>query len=455
MDRHKEKAARRLLSEKRISELIALLVSLPDADAADLISSLPESDKALTFRLLGKDAAAAVFACLDADTQESIIRGMGDAELSGLIEELFTDDAVDMLEEMPAGIVSRVLRLATKETRNTLNLIMQYPEDSAAGIMTSEFIVLKEKMKVSEAIDYIRATGADKETVYVAYATDVKRRLIGIVDLRDLLFAPGDKTVGEIMDPDVVSVTTLTDREATAAVISKYDLLAVPVVDGESRLVGIVTVDDAIDVIRDEASEDISIMAGVTPGEKPYLKTGVMRTFASRIPWLLLMMVSATFTGLIITHFESALASLVALTAFIPMLMDTGGNSGSQASVTVIRALSLGDISPKDILKVIFKEFRVSLLCGLSLSAACFLKVMLVDMLILGTEGVTLAVAAVVSLTLGTTVVCAKLSGAALPLLAKKIGLDPALVASPAITTIVDIVSLIIYFTIAGIILGI
>lgn len=455
MDRDKEKLVLSLLEEKRFGALIDLLAALLPPDAAELISELPKEAQAVTFRLLGKDAAAEVFACLDPGTQENIIRGMGDAELSGLIEELFTDDAVDMLEEMPAGIVSRVLRLATKETRNAINLIMQYPEDSAAGIMTSEFIVLKENMRVPEAIDYIRATGADRETVYVAYATDAKRRLTGTVDLRDLLFSPEDRTVGEIMDPSVISVTTLTDREATADVISKYDLLAVPVVDGESRLVGIVTFDDAIDVIRDAASEDISIMAGVTPGEKPYMKTGVMRTFASRIPWLLLMMVSATFTGLIITHFESALASLVALTAFIPMLMDTGGNSGSQASVTVIRALSLGEISPKDIPKVAFKEFRVAILCGLSLSAACFLKVFIVDMLILGTEGVTLAVAAVVSLTLGTTVVCAKLAGAALPLLAKKIGLDPALVASPAITTVVDIVSLLIYFTFAGIILGI
>lgn len=455
MDRNKKKLVPELLEEKKFGTLRELLAALLPPDTAELISELPPKEQAVTFRLLGKDAAAEVFACMDPQTQENIIRSMRDAELSGLIEELFTDDAVDMLEEMPAGIVSRVMRLATKETRNAINLIMQYPEDSAAGIMTSEFIVLKENMKVPEAIEYIRATGADRETVYVAYATDPKRRLTGTVDLRDLLFAPEGRTVGEIMDPSVISVTTLTDREATAAVISKYDLLAVPVVDGESRLVGIVTVDDAIDVIRDEASEDISIMAGVTPAEKPYMKTGVMRTFVSRIPWLLLLMVSATLTGLIITHFESALASLVALTAFIPMLMDTGGNSGSQSSVTVIRALSLGEISPKDFPKVAFKELRVALLCGISLSAACFLKVVIVDMLILGTEGVTLAVAAVVSLTLGTTVVSAKLVGAVLPLLAKRIRLDPALVASPAITTVVDIISLIIYFTFAGIILGI
>lgn len=455
MDRNKEQLALKLIREKKPGELMELLTALPAPDAAELISDMPQKEQPVIFRLLGKDAAAEVFACLDPDTQENIIRGIGDSELSTLIDELFTDDAVDMLEEMPAGVVSRVLRLATKETRNAINLIMQYPEDSAAGIMTSEFIVIKEKLSVSEAIEQIRATGADKETVYVAYATDEKRRLTGTVDLRDLLFSPADKTVGEIMDTSVISVTTSTDRESAAEIISKYDLLAVPVVDGESRLVGIVTFDDAIDVIRDEASEDISIMAGITPGEKPYLRTGVIQTFAARIPWLLLMMVSATFTGLIITHFENALASLVALTAFIPMLMDTGGNSGSQASVTVIRALSLGEISMKDLPKVIFKEFRVAILCGLSLTAACFIKVTLVDMLVLGTEGVSFAVAAVVSLALGTTVICAKLAGAILPVAAKKVGLDPALVASPAITTVVDIVSLLIYFTFAGIILGI
>ncbi len=444
-----------LLDEKRYSEFMKKTDGLRPVDVADFLSTLNAARLPSVFRLLKKDTGADIFAELDADARESLICAMSDSEIAFIIEELYTDDAVDMLEELPAGMVTRVLRLAKPQTRAAINKFLNYAQDSAGGIMTSEFISLKADMKVFEATEYIRKNGIDKETVYNAYVTDRERKLLGTVELRSLIFAEPDESISKIMNSPALSVSTGTDREDTAALISKYDLLSLPVVDNENRLVGIVTVDDAIDVLENEASKDISIMAAVTPTERPYLKTGVFTIFRSRIPWLLLLMLSATFTGIIITAFESALSSLVILTAFIPMLMGTGGNAGAQVSVTVTRAISLGELSPSDLFTILKKELSVSLLCGGALAAASFIKICAFDMLLLATPGVSVTVALTVSLTLLCTVVSAKLTGALLPLAATRIGLDPALVASPAITTTVDIISLLVYFGIARSILGI
>ena len=374
-------------------------------------------------------------------------------ELLAEFDELYLDDAVDIVEEMPANVVRRILSQADPDMRKDINEILRYPENSAGSIMTTEYVSLRPGMTVEEAILRIRRTGVDKETIYTCYVTK-NRTLIGLVSVKDLLLAQDDdETVDKIMETNVISVHTHTDQEEVARMFSKYNFLALPVVDTENRMVGIVTFDDAMDVMEDEATEDMEIMGGMTPSDKTYLRSSTFDLFKHRIPWLMLLMVSATFTGLIITHFESALAAQVALTAFIPMLMDTGGNSGSQSSVTVIRALSLGEIEFSDLPRVVWKEIRTAVLCGISLAAACFAKIMLVDRLMLGNEDVTCLVALVVCATMALTVLVAKVIGCALPMLAKKLGFDPAVMASPFITTIVDALSLLIYFGIASVLL--
>lgn len=450
------------LDGKQYSEFVHALDDLNPVDAAAFFSRLPDKRLPTVFRLLKKDTAADVFAELDSDTQQKIITAMTDREISLIVEDLFLDDAVDMLEEMPANMVRRIMAAATPETRSEINRFLSYPEDSAGSIMTAEYIDLRAGMTCAEAIKHVRRTGIDKETVYMAYVIDARRILLGIVSFKELLFADPDDKVGDIMETDIISAHTVDDRETVAGIIDKYDLLALPITDNEDRLVGIVTVDDAIDVIMDEATEDIEKMAAIVPSDKPYLKTGVFDTWKKRIPWLLLLMVSATFTSTIITHYEAAIGAYAILTAFFPMLMDTGGNAGGQTSVTIIRGLSLGDITPKDIFRILFKEFRVSLLCGLTLSAATFIKVFAIDfgfkattVLANGDTQNNLLIALVVCLTVFSAIVVAKLVGTLLPLGAKMIHLDPAVMASPFITTIVDTVTLIIYFKIASMFLPI
>lgn len=385
---------------------------------------------------------------MDEDMQELLILGFSDTELKEVVDELYVDDAVDLIEEMPANVVKRILRQADPDTRKMINEILKYPDDSAGSIMTTEYVSFRPDMTVMEAIKRIRRTGVDKETIYTCYVIEDNRKLVGIVSIRTLLLSEENDVIRDIMETHVIAVGTLDDQEAVAHMFRKYNFLAMPVVDGENRLVGIVTVDDAIDVMQEEATEDIEMMAAITPTDKPYMKTGVFETWRKRIPWLLILMISATFTGMIITSFEDALAAQVVLTAFIPMLMDTGGNSGSQASVTVIRGISLGEIEFRDLPKVIWKESRVAVLCGVTLSAANFLKLMFFDR-------VSMQIAAVVCLTLILTVIVAKVIGCTLPMLAKKVGFDPAVMASPFITTAVDAISLLVYFQIAKLLLGI
>ncbi len=443
-----------LVESKKFATLRDIFVTMQPADIAALLEDADESKIPLLFRLLPKGLAAETFVEMDSDEQELLIRGFSDAELKEVVDDLFVDDAADIVEEMPANVVKRILRQADPDKRTMINEILNYPEDSAGSIMTTEYMSLRPDMTAEDAIKRIRRTGVDKETIYTCYITDNNRRLLGYLTLKTLLLADEDELVSDMMGTDIISVTTTDDQEEVAAVFSKYDLAALPVVDKENRLVGIVTVDDAIDVLQEEATEDIAKMASITPSDKPYLKMTPFEIWKSRIPWLMALMLSATFTGMIISHFESALAKWVALTAFIPMLMDTGGNSGSQSSVTIIRALSVGDLELKDVFKVLWKELRVALLCAVSLGAVSFLKVELVDMILLGNEGVNAYVALVVALSLTFTVVCAKLVGCVMPLLAKKLGFDPAVMASPFITTIVDALSLLIYFQIAKMVLG-
>ena len=442
------------LSNKRYHEFTEILDRTNAVDIADYLSTLPTDRMLSVFRLLKKDMAADIFAELDADTREAIVLTTTDAYLGAIVDELFIDDAVDLLEELPASMVKRILRAAKPETRLIINKFLQYPDGSAGSIMTAEYIDLKESMTVTEAVERIRRTGIDKETVYVAYIIDSARRLHGIVTLRDLLFADPNALLSDIMSTDIMMASTTDDREEVAAIISKYGLLVLPIVDKEKRLVGIVTVDDAMDVLEEETTEDIEKMAAIVPDNRPYLKSSVFSIFKKRIPWLLLLMISATFTGEIISGFEAALAHLPSLVAFIPMLMDTGGNSGGQTSVTVIRGLALDEIRLRDVWRVMWKELRVGLLCGIVLCACNIVKIVLIDNLLLGNQ-ISLAQALVVSLTLMCTVLVAKLVGGSLPLLAKRIGLDPAVMASPFITTIVDAISLILYFQIAISILGI
>lgn len=432
-----------LLKAKQYSKLKEILSETEPADIAYMFDDLPTENMPLLYRLLPKELAAEVFVELDADTQELLIRGFSDSELKEVLDELYLDDAVDIIEEMPANVVKRIIRHTEPEMRNHINEILNYPKDSAGSVMTIEFVHLRGDMTVQDAFTRIRRTGLDKETIYTCYVTDKNRILIGIVSAKDLLLSDEDCIISDIMETSPIFVHTHDDKEDVALALSKYDLLAIPVVDREERLVGIVTVDDAIDVLQEEATEDIEKMAAITPSEKPYLKTGILDTCRQRIPWLLLLMISSTFTGKIITHYEHALGELLVLTSFIPMIMGTGGNSGSQSSVTVIRGLSLEEIEFGDIFKLIWKELRVALVCGVVLAIATVLKVMLLD-------GETVMIAIVVGLTLFFTIILAKLVGAVLPLLAKKVGFDPAVMASPFITTIVDALSLVVYFDIAS-----
>ncbi len=443
-----------LLEAHKHAAVRAVLVELEPADIALLFEDLSEESIPLLFRLLPKELAAEVFVELESDAQEMLIRGFSNLELKEMLDELYLDDAVDIIEEMPAGVVKRILKSADAETRRNINEMLKYPEDSAGAFMTTEFVDLKRDMSAADALARIRRTGTDKETINVCYVTDAARKLIGIVSLRTLLLAAEESTIGEIMNPNVISVGTLEDKEEVAQSFSKYDFIALPVVDTEDRLVGIITVDDAIDVMEAVATEDIERMAAMTPTDKPYLKTGVWETFRSRILWLLLLMISATFTGQIIARFETALSTFTVLTAYIPMLMNTGGNCGSQSSVTVIRGLSLDEIEFSDLARVVWKEIRVSVLCGVVLSAANFAKLMLLDKLVFGNP-ITLPVAAVICLTLAVTVLASKVIGCSLPLLAKKLGFDPTVMASPFITTLVDAISLVIYFRFASLLLGI
>ena len=438
-----------LLSEKKYSTIRDILITMNPADIAAVFSGVEPEKLPLLFRLLPKELAAESFVEMESEEQEALIRGISDKELRQVMDELYVDDAVDIVEEMPANVVQRILAQADPEMRKEINEILQYPEDSAGSVMTTEYVKLTPDMTVGDAILRIRRTGVDKETIYTCYVLQ-NRLLVGTVSVKSLLLAPSDlQTIDSIMDTNLITVTTHTDQEEVAQMMSKYNLLAIPVVDGDNRMVGIVTFDDAMDVVEEETTEDMEIMAGMTPSDKTYLKSSPLDLFKHRIPWLALLMVSATFTGMIISGFEEKLQKMVCLTAFIPMLMDTGGNSGSQSSVTVIRALSLGELEFKDLGKVIWKEIRTAVICGIVLSILCVGKVMLVDKLIMNTPGVGLGVALVVGLTLAVTVLCAKIVGCTLPMLAKKLGFDPAVMASPFITTIVDALSLLVYFGIA------
>ena len=442
-----------LLDEKKYASLRDILTTINPADIAAIFEDLEQDRLPLLFRLLPKELAAETFVEMDPETQELLIRGFSDNELKEVIDELYVDDAVDLVEEMPANVVKRILRQADPEMRTMINEILRYPEDSAGSIMTTEFVTLRPHMTVEEAIKRIRRTGVDKETINNCYVTEDKT-LIGMISIRTLLLADDDEVISDIMEPNVITVNTLADKEEVAQMFSKYGFLALPVVDQENRLVGITTVDDALDVMEAEATEDIEKMAAILPSDRSYMRSGIFSIWRNRIPWLLLLMVSATFTGIIINKFETALAAQVALVGFIPMLMDTAGNSGSQSSVTVIRGISLGEIEFSDLVAVIWKEIRVAVLCGACLAVASFLKVMLIDRLILGNSDVTVFVALVVCITMAITVMMAKVIGCVLPMVAKKIGFDPAVMASPFITTIVDALSLLVYFQVATLVLG-
>ena len=443
-----------LIQRKRYAELRDLLLPMEAADIAALSSDLNEK-LPLLFRLLPKEQAAEVFVELDSDEQEMLIQGFSNTELKEVLEELYLDDTVDIVEEMPANVVKRILKHSDPEMRKSINEILKYPEDSAGSIMTTEFVDLKETFTVEDALKHIRRTAPDKETINICYVTDQGRHLIGLLSIRTLLLAEEEDLIGDIMERNFIAVQTLDDQETTAQALSKYDFLALPVVDTEGRLVGIVTVDDAIDVLQEETTEDIEKMAAMLPSDKPYLKTGVFETWKARTPWLMMLMLSATFTGMILTHFEKSLVACAILTSYIPMLSGTGGNSGTQASTAIIRALSLDEIRFSDLFQVIWKELRVALVCGLALAAANFVKMMLVDRWLLSNPTVTPMVALVVCATLVGTVLAAKLVGCALPILAEKVGFDPAVMASPFITTIVDAISLLVYFQFAHILLGI
>ena len=444
----------KLLEQHKFAELKLIMNQMNPTDIASIFDEADKKDVPVLFRLLPKELAAQTFAYLDSDQQEQLILAFSDKEIRDMVDELFLDDTVDIIEEMPANVVSRILKNTDEATRRQINELLAYPDDSAGSVMTPEFVYLNKNMTVLEAFDKIRSVGVAKETIYTCYVTE-ERKLIGVVSLLDLVTAPQNTKVEQIMDENVISVNTKEDKETVAVTFAKYDLLALPVVDGENRLVGIVTVDDAIDVMQDENTEDIELMAAIVPTDKPYFKTSVFETFLKRIPWLLILMVSATFTGMIITGFEEKLAASVALTAFIPMLMDTGGNAGGQSSTTIIRGLSLGNIQLKDVLKVLWKEMRVAVLCGVVLAVVNFVKIMLVDRLLLGNSDINAMVALVVCLTLVVAVFIAKIIGCTLPIGAKVIGFDPAVMASPFITTIVDAISLLSYFWIAQALLGI
>ena len=450
-----QKALIKMLEDKKYVTLRDILVTMYATDIAQVFSELEEQQIPLMYRLLPKELAAETFVEMDPDAQELLIKGFSDNELKEVLDELYVDDAADIVEEMPANVVKRILKAADPEMRKSINQILRYPEDSAGSIMTTEYVSLRPNMTVEEAILRIRRQGVDKETIYTCYVTSNDRTLLGLVSVKDLLLAEDDEMrIKEIMTTNIISVSTQTDQESVARMLSKYNFLCLPVVDGENRMVGIVTFDDAMDVLTEEATEDMELMSGMTPSEKPYLKSSTWELFKNRFPWLTILMVSSTFTGLIITSFEDALAKVVALTAFIPMLMGTGGNSGSQSSVTVIRGLSLGELSFKDLGAVLWKELRTAVLCGLGLAIVCFAKIWLIDKMLFGNEEITLMVDLVVCCALCVTVIIAKAVGAVLPMVAKVLGADPAVMASPFITTIVDAVSLLVYFLFAKLILG-
>lgn len=437
-----------LLETKQYTSLRQKLTEFNDADIASFMENLSAEDLHKVFRILPKDTAADVFSYLDIDLQQKLITSLSEKEAAGVINNMMADDAADLFEEMPANIVKKLLANVDPEARNDINHLLRYPEDSAGSIMTVEYVDLKESLTVAEALTRIRKVGVDSETINICYVLDAGRHLIGTAALRYLLLSDPDAIIGEIMHENVISVNTLMDQEAVARQFKKYDFTSMPVVDNENRLVGIITVDDIMDILEEETTEDIEKMAAILPTDKPYMKTGVFETWKKRIPWLLLLMVSATFTGKIISKFEDALSTCVVLTTFIPMIMDTGGNAGGQASVTIIRGLSLEEIRFKDILRVIWKECRVAFICGVTLAVCNFGKLLLIDK-------VTVPVALVVCLTLVLAVMIAKLIGCTLPMFAKKVGFDPAVMASPFITTIVDALSLILYFSIATSILHI
>ena len=454
-----EKALVKMLEDKKYITLRDILLTMYPSDIAAIFSNLEEKQIPLMFRLLSKEQAAETFVEMEPDAQELLIKGFSDNELKEVLDELYVDDAADIVEEMPANVVKRILKNADPEMRHSINQILRYPENSAGSIMTTEYVSLRPSMTVEEAILRIRRQGVDKETIYTCYVTAKDRTLLGLVTVKDLLLADDDEMkIEDLMKEnvsDLICVRTKTDQEEVALMFNKYNFLAIPVVDGEGRMVGIVTFDDAMDVMEEEATEDMELMSGMTPSEKPYLRSSSFELFKNRIPWLMLMMVSATFTGLIMTAFEDALAAQIALSAFIPMLMGTGGNSGSQSSVTVIRGLSLGELEFRDIGVILWKEIRTALMCGIALSVVCFCKIWLIDHLLMGNDNITLMVDLVVCLALAVTVVLAKMVGCMLPLAAKAVKLDPAVMASPFISTIVDALSLLVYFMFAKMLLHI
>lgn len=436
-----------LLENKRYNSVRDVLSTVNAVDIAVILEDQPPQKLILLFRLLPKELAAEVFVEMEHESQELLINAFSDKELGELVNELYADDATDIVEEMPANVVKRILKQADSETRKQINELLKYPEDSAGSLMTTDFVSLSPALTAKQALFAIRQKGVDKETIDICYVVD-KSKLLGEISLRSIVLANEESLVSELMDDNVIFANTSEDIEGVADKFARYGLTAMPVVDGENRLVGIITVDDAIYVMREETTEDIEKMAALTPSEKPYPKLGIFEIYKNRIPWLMLMMISAVFTQIIIGRFEAALAAQIALTAFIPMLMDTGGNSGSQASVTIIRSISLGEVNFSDIFKVIWKEMRVALLCGISLAAVNFAKLMLFD-------NVGIPISLTVSLTLLSTVMIAKFVGCTLPLIVKKIGLDPAVMASPIITTVVDAIALMIYFGLATTLLGI
>ena len=449
------KEIQQLLEEKRYTAVRDILLEMNPADIALALSDMEQEQIPLLFRLLPKELAAECFVEMEPDEQELLIQSFSDRELKQIVDELYVDDAADLVEEMPANVVQRILRQATPAMRTSINQILRYPENSAGSIMTTEYVNLRPDMTVEESILRIRRQGVDKETIYTCYVTK-NRTLIGMVSVKDLLLCPDDEMkIADVMEDNVIFVSTHTDQEEVARMLSRYNFMALPVVDAENRMVGIVTFDDAMDVLEDETTEDIEIMGGMLPSERTYLKSSSFELFKNRIPWLLLLMLSATFTGMIISAFEGALAAQAALIAFIPMLMGTGGNSGAQSSVTIIRALSLDEVELSDLPIIVWKEIRTAVLCGLALAAACFVKIYLIDNLLLGNSDITLMVNAVVCLALFATVLVAKLVGALLPLGAKALGLDPAVMASPFITSIVDALSLLLYFLFARMLLGV
>ena len=433
------------LENKNFNALRPLLSEMEPFDIAEICNELEGEKLILLFRILSKDLASETFANMDSETQKALVKSFTDSELSFIVNDLFVDDTVDLIEEMPSNLVVRILKLSSEETRENINKLLGFPKDSAGSIMTTEFVTLRTKMTVAEALKKIRKQAKNKETIYTCYVTDDTKKLLGIVSARDLLIHKETDRIGDFMLETFVSAHTHTDKEEVSGLLSKYDLLAIPIVDSEGRITGIVTIDDAIDVIQEEAVEDISKMAGITPTTKPYFQTNVFKIFLSRVPWLLVLLISATFTGIIINEYEGTLNSLSPLLfACIPMLMGTGGNAGSQASVTIIQQLALDEIQFKDVFKVLWKELRVSILVALVLAVCCFGKLQLIDNLIFGYD-YSIKISVVVSLALFATICLAKLIGAFLPLLAKKCKLDPAVVANPFITTLIDIISLTIF----------